>query len=235
MVRSARRSPALSGAAALAAAALVLRAALAPADFVAGGGAAPALRGGRARLRAEPEQPGALVKIDEETTATAASLVGGVAGVLVGGPVLGVLGFVGAAFLARQGEDNDAATALKGIGSSVLEVVNFIGGVDKKYEVTGRVGSALDEQVTKVKGQSPQAAELIDGVSNAVASVDKDVGIGSTLGNIVTGGSSLASQAVDKAVETADTVNEKYNITEKIADTVNDVVSKAKGASAPKA
>jgi hypothetical protein len=129
---------------------------------------------------------------------------------------------VGAAFLARQGSDNDGATALKGVATTGLEALNFIGGVDKKYEVTSRVGSAVGEQVDKVKASSPKAAEIIDGVGSAIETVDKEVGIGSSLSSVVTSSSSIASDVVDKAIET----NEKYSITDKIKDTIDDAVAK---------
>ncbi|CAK0800769.1 unnamed protein product, partial [Prorocentrum cordatum] len=101
--------------------------------------------------------------------------------------------------------------------------LNFISGVDKKYEVTNRVSSAVSEQVDKVKASSPKAAEIIDGLDTAVKTVDKEVGIGSTLSSVVTSGSSIASDVVDKVLET----NGKYGITDKIKDTIDDAVSKA--------
>jgi len=220
-----RRSPAPVRLAALVAGGLLLRAALAPTCFV-GGAATSARRGGLAPQRAEAEKPEAaaeeFVAINEDNTAAMASLIGGITGVLVGGPVLGVLLFVGFAFLVRQGADNDAATALKGVAAKGLETLNFLGSVDKKYEVTSKVGSAVGEQVAKVKASSSTAAEIIDGVDSAIKTVDKEVNIGSTLSSAVTTGSSVASDLVDKAIET----NQKYSITDKIKDTIDDAVSK---------
>mmetsp|Transcript_100278 Transcript_100278/g.272655 ORF Transcript_100278/g.272655 Transcript_100278/m.272655 type:complete len:231 (+) Transcript_100278:89-781(+) len=220
-----RRSPAPVRLAALVAGGLLLRAALAPTCFV-GGAATSARRGGLAPQRAEAEKPEAaaeeFVAINEDNTAAMASLIGGITGVLVGGPVLGVLLFVGFAFLVRQGADNDAATALKGVAAKGLETLNFIGGVDQKYEVTRKVGKSVGEQVDKVKASSPEAAEIIDKVGGAIEKVDKEVNIKSSLSNVVTSGSSLAKDIVDKAIET----NEKYGISDKIKGTIGDAVSK---------
>ncbi|CAK0809631.1 unnamed protein product [Prorocentrum cordatum] len=224
-----RRSPAPVRLAALVAGGLLLRAALAPTCFV-GGAATSARRGGLAPQRAEAEKPEAaaeeFVAINEDNTAAMAivcsSVIGGITGVLVGGPVLGVLLFVGFAFLVRQGADNDAATALKGVAAKGLETLNFIGGVDQKYEVTRKVGKSVGEQVDKVKASSPEAAEIIDKVGGAIEKVDKEVNIKSSLSNVVTSGSSLAKDIVDKAIET----NEKYGISDKIKGTIGDAVSK---------
>mmetsp|Transcript_100279 Transcript_100279/g.272659 ORF Transcript_100279/g.272659 Transcript_100279/m.272659 type:complete len:231 (+) Transcript_100279:89-781(+) len=220
-----RRSPAPVRLAALVAGGLLLRAALAPTCFV-GGAATSARRGGLAPQRAEAEKPEAaaeeFVAINEDNTAAMASLIGGITGALVGGPVLGVLLFAGSAFLVRQGADNDAATALKGVAAKGLETLNFIGGVDQKYEVTRKVGKSVGEQVDKVKASSPEAAEIIDKVGGAIEKVDKEVNIKSSLSNVVTSGSSLAKDIVDKAIET----NEKYGISDKIKGTIGDAVSK---------
>lgn len=177
------------------------------------------LRGGRVLRMAEESKSEALVKIDEVSITGGASVLGALAGFLVGGPWLALAGFVAAAAVVRK-EDNDAATALKGVTNASLESVNFVAGVADKYEVGKKIGDAVDN----AKSSSPDLAKAVDTVGDAYKSVDKDINIKDTMGSIVTSSSSLASQAVEKAGE----INEKYKLTDQLSEKVGEVVDQAK-------
>uniref|UniRef100_A0A7S0FYE4 Uncharacterized protein n=1 Tax=Pyrodinium bahamense TaxID=73915 RepID=A0A7S0FYE4_9DINO len=199
------------------------------AAFVSGGVAAGvAARGGRGQgLRAEPAaapatspaagESVALVKVTEESKMTTASLLGGFAGLLVGGVWVGGALFAATSYLARK-EDDDLSKALKGVASGGLEVINFGAAMNEKYLVTDKLGSAITSALDGAKsGDSKEAATtvsgIINGVSDAVTSLDKDIGIKDTLGQLTTSASELAFQAVDKAVE----LNKEYKVTDQIA------------------
>merc|ERR1711972_919804 len=107
----------------------------------------------------------ALVKVTEESKATTASVIGGLAGPLVGGVWVGGAVFAASAYLAKK-EDDDVSKALKGVAAGSLEVLNFGAYLNDKYAVTDNIGSAL---------------------SNAIDSVDTSA---STSGAGATGGSS---------------------------------------------
>eukprot|EP00418_Pyrodinium_bahamense_P078136 CAMPEP_0179055932 /NCGR_PEP_ID=MMETSP0796-20121207/23553_1 /TAXON_ID=73915 /ORGANISM="Pyrodinium bahamense, Strain pbaha01" /LENGTH=248 /DNA_ID=CAMNT_0020752595 /DNA_START=20 /DNA_END=766 /DNA_ORIENTATION=- len=200
--------------------------------------AAPAFAGpgtgatmqGRAAARAAEGEPAptpapapagsstALVKVTEENKMTTASLLGGLAGLLVGGVWVGGAAFAAASYLARKEDDDDVSKALKGVASGGLEVLNFGAQVNDKYMVTDKLGNAISSALESAKsGESKEAVSSVtgffEGISSTIASVDRDIGIKDTLGQLTTNASELAFQAVDKAVE----LNREYKVTDQIA------------------
>jgi len=166
----------------------------------------------------EPEKSEtSLVVISEESKVTAASILPGVAGLLlfksffIAAPL-----FAAAAYVVRQ--DNDLAKSLKGIAGSGLEAINFGGYLNEKYEVTGKIGGAINEQVDKQKSVS----DVRDKVQGAFDNLDKEVGLKDSVGSILTTGSDLAAQAVEKAVD----LNKEYKVTDQIKEKVDEVTKK---------
>mmetsp|Transcript_11470 Transcript_11470/g.23759 ORF Transcript_11470/g.23759 Transcript_11470/m.23759 type:complete len:97 (-) Transcript_11470:12-302(-) len=94
---------------------------------------------------------------------------------------------------------------------------------------TDKLGSAFSGALESAK-TSPDSKEVagtvsgfVDGVIGAVESLDKDVGIKDTFGNLVTSASDLAFQAVDKALG----LNKEYKVSEQIVEKIQEV-SKSK-------
>lgn len=189
---------------------------------------------GFTHVQAEPKSAPAgssvsLVTVTEESKITTASLIGGVAGLLVGGIWLGGALFAATSYLARK-EDDDVSKALKGVASGGLEVVNFAASVNDKYMVTEKVGSAFSEAIGSAKNKNNPDSEgvagiagFLDTVVNSVKSLDKDIGIKDTLGDLAVSASDLAAQAVDKVVE----LNKEYKITDQISEKIQEA-SKSK-------
>jgi len=222
-VAAPRRSTALARVGALAAGAGLLAAGT---SFVAGGVAPKALRGHVAVFAEKddaPKESTALVAITEDNKVTAASVIGGVAGLLVGGVWVGAALFAATAFLARQ--DNDASKALKGTAGGALEALNFGSYLNERYEVTGKVGGAISDAVEKT--DSKDAKNILATVKKTVADADKELNFKSTVGSLATSASDFAAQAVGKASE----LNEKYQITDQIGSKINEQVSKASSGS----
>mmetsp|Transcript_23895 Transcript_23895/g.75739 ORF Transcript_23895/g.75739 Transcript_23895/m.75739 type:complete len:251 (-) Transcript_23895:69-821(-) len=199
--------------------------------FVAGTAAGPATRMARP-IRAEPEKAApapapapssALVVINEETKATTVSVLGGLVGLLVGGVWIGAAAFAATAYLSRR-EDDDIAKALKGIAGGALEALNYGASLNEKYEVTGKVGSALTDALENAK-KNPDAKQTIssitsaaDGVANAVKNFDQEVGIKDSLGSLATTASESAFKAVDKAVD----LEKEYKVTDQLKQKIED-------------
>ena len=179
----------------------------------------------RVALQAEAESKTdsvALVKITPETQMTTASVLGGFAGLLVGGVWVGAGLFAAASYLARKEED-DLSKALKGVAGGSLEALNFGGYLNNKYTVTDKIGSALKGALEDgKKGESAETFSSVgsafDSVGDAIASLDKDIGIKDTLGSLATSASELAFQAVTKAIE----LNKEYKITDQIQEKINE-------------
>jgi len=175
-----------------------------------------------------PSPSVALVKVTEESAITTAGVLGGVVGLLLGGVWVGGALFATTSYLAKR-EDDDIAKAFKGVASSGLEALNFGAYLNDKYEVTGSLGSAITNAVDSAK-QNESTKESVttvtsalDGVKEAIDTFDKDVGIKDTFGTILTSGTDLAFQAVDKVIK----LNEEYKVTDKIVEKFEEVKSEA--------
>jgi len=171
----------------------------------------------------EPEKSGssALVVISEESKVTAASVLPGIAGLLLFKSLfVAVPLFAAASYVVRQ--DNDLAKSLKGIAATGLEALNFGGSLNEKYEVTGKIGSSFNENVKKLNGEKGSVSEVVEKVQTAASNLDKEVGIKDSVGNILTEGSNLAAQAVEKVVD----LNKEYKVTDQIKEKVDEVTKK---------
>jgi len=191
-----------------------------------------ALRAEPAASAASPSPSVALVKVTEESKATTASVLGGLAGLLVGGVWVGAGLFAAGAYLSRK-EDSDVAKALKGVASGGLEVVNFGAYLNDKYTVTDRIGSALSDALGEADTGSESresVSSFARSVTDAVKSADQEIGFKDTIGQIATSASDLACQAVDKVVE----LNMQYKVTDQIAEKINEAIDGAQTSSTTK-
>jgi hypothetical protein len=171
----------------------------------------------------------ALVKVNEENSITTAGVIGGLAGLLVGGVWVGGALFAVSSYLARK-KDDDVAAGLKGVAAGGLEALNFVDYLNNKYEVTGKLGSAITGALESATS-SPDSKESLSSVTGffssaktAIENFDKEVGIKDTVGGILSAGSELASQAIDKAVE----LNKEYKLTDQLADKIKEATASAK-------
>jgi hypothetical protein len=168
----------------------------------------------------------ALVKVNEQNSITTAGVIGGLAGLLVGGVWVGGALFAVSSYLARKKED-DVAAGLKGVAAGGLEALNFVDYLNNKYEVTGKLGSAISgalESATSGSDSKDSVNGFLSSAKTAIENFDKDVGIKDTLGGILTAGSELAAQAIDKAVE----LNKEYKLTDQLADKIKEATASAK-------
>lgn len=170
-----------------------------------------------------PSSSVALIVVNDENTATTASILAGLAGALLGGVWIGGTLFAAASYLSRQ--EGDIPKAIKGVAQSALEALNFGANLNSKYTVTDQIGGAVGGAVDKVKettGDNEVTKTLsntADTVGKAVSDLDRDVNIKGTVGNVVSAASEFAADAVERVVE----VNEEYKVTEQIADKAKDV------------
>lgn len=196
-------------------------------------GAAAGASRRRLQLRAEgaaaPAAGGqsvALVKVTEESKVTTAGVLGGLAGLLLGGIWVGGAVFAATSYLAKK-EDSEVSQALKGIATGGLEVLNFGAMINDKYTVTDRLGSAISGAIegaassSDSKGAVSSVSDVFSGMSGAVKSLDDDIGIKDTIGTLATSATDLAFQAVDKAVE----LNKEYKVTDQIVEKIQEATS----------
>jgi len=173
----------------------------------------------------------ALVKINPENKAATASILGGLAGTLLGGVWVGGALFAAASYLSRK--EGDVSSAVNEVASSALQTLNFGASLNDQYTVTDQIGSALSGAINNVKENAGGGAEaintltgVVDGAVKIVDDLDKDVNIKATLGNVLSSASELAAEAVDTVVDRAKEVNEEFKITDQITDKAKEAADK---------
>jgi len=183
------------------------------------------MRMGEAEAAAPAPAPApsvALVKVTEESAMTAAGVLGGLVGLVFGGVWIGGALFVATSYLAKQ-EDNDLSKAFKGVAAGGLEALNFGAYINDKYSLTDGLGSAITGAIdsgkenSSTKEAASTVSSALDSVKDAVSSFDEDVGIKDTVGTILTSGTDLAAQAVDKVAD----LNDKYKVTDQIKEKID--------------
>jgi len=198
--------------------------------FVNPGAVAP--RVNHVALRAEtadsPSPSVALVKVTEENKVAMTGVIGGVAGLLLGGVWVGAGLFAIGSYLAKK-DDSDVSKALKGVSWSGIEALNFGAYVNDKYSVTGKIGGALDDALSSESNK--EAKGYVDSFVKAVQNADKEIGFLDTFGKLATAGADLASQAVDKAVA----INNEYKLTDQLKEKIEEATSGAKASTSSKA
>jgi len=189
-----------------------------------------------------------LVKVSNENVQTAASVLGGVLGLLVGGVWVGAALGAATAFLTRQ-EDNDITSTIKTVARTGLEAINSLGDLNEEYKVTDQVGSSLSDAVKtakenpSTKDAATAVTDVIDKAVESVKKIDKEVDIKGTAGSVIASVGSVTEDIVDKVSELikeykiTDTVGKKIEEVDKelkISEQVGKITGESKGESKPK-
>jgi hypothetical protein len=158
---------------------------------------------------AEPEKGSyELVPVDKANIESAASFTGALLGLVLFGPI-------GAAVLAAtvnyvSKKDNDAGEALRGLGKTVVESVNFLKKVDSKYELTDNVVSTVSSAVDNIKTES----ETIETVKKSLTTVVSKVKEVNDEYDLVSKGKEvigIVGTLSDAALEKVDELNQKVS------------------------
>merc|ERR1719221_2290691 len=148
------------------------------------------------------EAGGKIVAIKEETVEFTAGLIGGVAGFVVGGPVLGAVGAAAANYVSKS--EDEAGEIGRAVSKSALEVYNYLATLDNKYEVLASAQSSLEGAPDKLKSQEKVDSAAVEKVESALASTKAKI----------------------------DELNEEYQLTDKAKTALSSAVDKAKEAAA---
>lgn len=188
----------------------------------------------RVALDAEPAASSggnsvSLVKVTPENTQTTASIVGGLAGLSLGGIWVGAGLFTVVAYLARNGDkDDEVNKAINGASAAGLEAINYVAGINDKYGVTSGIGNAINTSLENAKtGPNKEIATAVsnffEGSAEAIESVDKEVKIKDSVGAVAISTSELANKAVIKVLD----LNKQYKVTDRIKATIEEATSSA--------
>jgi phage-related minor tail protein len=177
------------------------------------------------------EAGGKLVVIKEETVEFTAGVIGGVAGFVVGGPVLGAVGAAAANYVAKS--EDEAGEIVGAVSKSALEVVNYLLTLDNKYEVLASAQSSLESALDKLKSQDKVDSAAIGKVESALASTKAKIEEVNDEYDLVGSGMTalgVVGDLVEKTVKKVGELNEEYELTDKAKTALSSAVDKAKEA-----
>ncbi len=178
------------------------------------------------------EEGGKLVPVKEETVEFTAGLLGGIAGLAVGGPVLGAIGAAAANYISKK--EGDVTTAVQAVSKSSIEVFNYLANLDKKYEVLEKTKASLQDSLDKLKANGSVNPETISKVENTLKNTNDKIKELNDEYDLVGGATTalgVVGDLVEKAVKKAGELNAEYNLSDKAKDSLSKAVDKAKEAS----
>jgi hypothetical protein len=177
----------------------------------------------------EDSSGGALVPIKEETVEFTAGILGGTAGFIVGGPVLGALAAAASNYASKN--EGDVSEVIQAVSKSSIQVFNYLAGLDKKYEVLNKAKISLQEAVDKLKSQDSVDKETLAKVESALSSTKSKISEINDEYDLVGAGTTalgVVGDLVEKAVKKFGELNEEYKLTGKATDALKGAVDKAK-------
>mmetsp|Transcript_21815 Transcript_21815/g.62136 ORF Transcript_21815/g.62136 Transcript_21815/m.62136 type:complete len:230 (+) Transcript_21815:187-876(+) len=177
----------------------------------------------------EEAKASALVPIKEETVEFTAGLIGGAAGFIVGGPVVGAITAAAVNYVSKM--DNDASEIVGTVSKSAIEVYNYLLGVDAKYELLGKAKKSLEDAVNKLKSQDSVDKEALKKVEDALASTKAKIAEVNDEYDLVGAGFTalgVIGDLVEQTVKKASELNQEYALTSKAKDALSGAVEKAK-------
>lgn len=179
----------------------------------------------------EAETGGKIVVIKEETVEFTAGLIGGVAGLVLGGPIVGAVGAAAANYIAKS--DNEAGEIVGAVSKSALEVYNYLATLDSKYEVLASAQGALEGALDKLKAQEKIDPAAISKVEGALASTKAKIEEVNDEYDLVGSGVTalgVVGDLVEKTIAKIGELNDEYSLTDKAKTALSSAVDKAKDA-----
>jgi hypothetical protein len=183
----------------------------------------------------------AIVPINESTVQFTAGALGGAAGLIVGGPILGIITASVFNYLSRKEEDKSAAAAASTAATTspkkivdtasqtALLAYNYVAQFEKKNKIVDSIFKFLERMTDKAKEADTPAAEALvtlettlGGIANKVEELNDDYDIVGGVGTVLDSIGDLVEISVDKVVE----LNDEYKFTNRAVDAVKVVVGK---------
>jgi rRNA maturation endonuclease Nob1 len=170
-----------------------------------------------------------LVPIKEETVEFTAGLIGGVAGLLVGGPVVGAIGAAAANYVSKmEGEVTDIVQA---VSKSSIQVYNYLTTLDSKYEILKKAQDSLQNSLDKLKAQEVVDPNTVNKVEQALSNTRAKIAEINDEYDLVGGGFTalgVIGDLVEKAIKKAGEINAEYKISDRAWESLQNAINKAK-------
>lgn len=177
----------------------------------------------------EPQEGGKLVPINDSTVEFTAGLVGGLAGLTIGGPIVGALSATAANYLSKT--DMEAGEIVAGISKTAIELYNYLARLDSKYALLDKTQRNLESVLTELKENPSVDQSTIEKVESALSTTkDKIVEVNDQYDLVGTLTTSLGvvGDLIEKALLRAGELNDEYGLTDKAQDALKSAVDKAK-------
>lgn len=174
---------------------------------------------------------GALVPIKEETVEFTAGILGGLAGLVVGGPLLAAIGAATANYISKM--EGDASDVVQAVSKTSIQVYNYLSTLDSKYEVLTKAKTQLEKALDSLKSQENVDPAAVEKVEKALASTTakiKEINDEYDLVGAGTTALGVVGDLVEKAVKKAGELNEEYQLTQKAQESLEKAINKAKTA-----
>jgi len=155
---------------------------------------------------AAPSTSTSLIPIELETIETASSITGGIFGIIVGGPIFGLILAAIAKYVAKK--ENESGEALRGIGKTVIESYNFLLKLNGKYDITGKAASTLASATATISSDN----EALESVKSTYVSTVSKVGELNTEYDLLNKGKqfvAVAGTLTDSTLEKIEELNTK--------------------------
>lgn len=178
-----------------------------------------------------PATSSSIVPIDEATVEFTAGLVGGAAGLIIGGPVVAAIGAAAANYVSKS--EGEAGNIVSQVATSAIELYNYLAGLDSKYEVLSKAQKSLESALDKLKAQESVDPKAIEQVETALASTKAKITEVNDEYDLVGAGMTalgVVGDLIEKTVKKASELNEEYALTDKAKDALDGAVEKAKSA-----
>lgn len=169
----------------------------------------------------DDNKPVELVPLDKVNIENSAAVTGGVLGLVLGGPVFGLIFAAITNYVAKN--ENEAGEAIRGVGKTVIGSYNFLNKLNAKYGIANKIGTSIEsvasssdsEVVEKTKTALETATSKIDDLNNEYDLVGKGK-------ELLVAASTLSDAALDKVVD----LNKKYDFVGTAKKTAVDVIEK---------
>lgn len=149
-----------------------------------------------------------LVPMDKVTIKNSAAVTGGVLGLILGGPVIGLIIAAITNYVAKK--NDEVGDVARGVGKTVIESYNFLNKVNAKYEITSKVGDAVGKAIDSVDSES----DVFEKVKTSLTTTTEKLGdlneqydIVGKCKEIAVTSATLSDAAIDKLLE----LNAKYD------------------------
>lgn len=170
-----------------------------------------------------------LIPLTEKNVEFTAGIVGGVAGLAVGGPWMGVLVSAAANYASRQ--QGIATEIVQDISKASLQLINYMAFINAKYEILTNTQSALENALERLKEADVVDTEAVHKVEralentrNALLEVAQEYDLA---GSAVSAFNSLGN-LIETTVQAAVLFNADYRLMDKAVSTVKSTVDQAR-------